>query len=100
MNRNLGRVGLPHGTASVSSSFNKSLTFEGEKAAKSAEPKTYVDNSKNRSLGRVGLPYGKGTSCLDSDGNIPNDYVDNEFNRSVSTMLVPMQLFFSFIKRG
>ena len=52
-NRSLGRVGMPHGSMSVS---RKSTSGTEMTTLKSG--RTYVDNALNRSLGRVGLPLG------------------------------------------
>lgn len=53
-NQRIGRVGLPIGSAVVSSNHEKSASSY----LSTCSSKTYVDNSLNRSLGRVGLPHG------------------------------------------
>ena len=54
MNRSLGRVGIPLGSAPVSRTSSSSSSYSGG----GGSSRTYVDNSMNRSLGRVGMPLG------------------------------------------
>ncbi|CAL1543105.1 unnamed protein product [Lymnaea stagnalis] len=80
MNRSLGRVGMPHGTAVHSRSSSNSSSSSGS----SSSSKTYVDNPLNRSLGRVGMEHGTAVHSRSSSGtSSPNTYVDNPLNRSL-----------------
>ncbi|CAC5425747.1 unnamed protein product [Mytilus coruscus] len=84
-NRNLGRVGMLHGSMPVSRSSGSGNYSSGDTSSK-----TYVDNSYNRRLGRVGMPHGSmvvsrsdssnNSSQASSSGTKP--YVDILYNRS------------------
>ncbi|KAK3767979.1 hypothetical protein RRG08_017314 [Elysia crispata] len=81
MNRSLGRVGMPVGSAVHSSSS-------------SSPTRTYVDNSMNRSLGGVGLPVGtavhsRGASPCTSSSST-KCYVDNPYNRKLGRVGLPV----------
>ena len=55
INRSLGRVGMPLGSAPVSRTSKSSISSNSNNSSRS---KTYVDNSMNRQLGRVSMPLG------------------------------------------
>ncbi|CAG5125380.1 unnamed protein product [Candidula unifasciata] len=74
MNRQLGRVGMPVGSAVHSSSSS------GYQSNSSSSQRTYVDNSMNRQLGRVGLELG---TAVHSRSETPRSYVDNTVNRQL-----------------
>ncbi|XP_059146664.1 uncharacterized protein LOC131934613 [Physella acuta] len=85
MNRKLGRVGMPLGSAvhSGGSSFSGSSFSSG---SSSSNFNTYVDNSMNRGLGRVGMEYGTAVhsrSSPSSSSSSSKTYVDNSMNRGL-----------------
>ncbi|KAK3597293.1 hypothetical protein CHS0354_010925 [Potamilus streckersoni] len=104
-NQSLGRVGMPHGSMTVSRSSSGGGSSSGGSSVSSggasssfgiSSPKTYVDNPYNRSLGRVGMEHGTmvvsrgssggvsgGASGYSSAGDIPKTYVDNYQNRQL-----------------
>ncbi|XP_062600528.1 uncharacterized protein LOC134262154 [Saccostrea cucullata] len=64
-NRSLGRVGMPHGSMTVSSRDDRPsaavshiLSSLGKSDENYYSGRSYVDNSFNRALGRVGMPHG------------------------------------------
>ncbi|XP_059146659.1 calcium-dependent protein kinase 6-like isoform X2 [Physella acuta] len=79
MNRRLGRVGLPRGSAVHSAG-----------SSTSSRSNYYVDNSLNRSLGRVGLPHGTAVhSSSSSSSSSYKTYVDNPLNQSLGRVGMP-----------
>eukprot|EP00105_Crassostrea_gigas_P037477 XP_019921625.1 PREDICTED: uncharacterized protein LOC105325668 [Crassostrea gigas] len=69
-NRQLGRVGLEHGSKDSITASSKGI-------------KHYVDNSTNRRLRRVGIPYGE-------DSKEVRVYKDNLFNRKLGRVGLPI----------
>ncbi|RUS83296.1 hypothetical protein EGW08_008918 [Elysia chlorotica] len=91
MNRSLGRVGMPHGSAvhsrsSGGGSFSSSSSSGSFSSPSSSSSRGYVDNAMNRSLGRVGLPVGtavhsRGASASSSSPSSSRRYVNNALNQ-------------------
>ncbi|KAA0203652.1 hypothetical protein HAZT_HAZT004237 [Hyalella azteca] len=99
-NRSVGRVGLPVGSAVISSGSSAS-SYNTSYGSASSSGRTYVDNSFNRSVGRVGLPVGSAVISSGSTASPSNTsygtasssgrtYVDNSFNRSVGRVGLPV----------
>ncbi|GFO07782.1 serine/threonine-protein kinase ctr1 [Plakobranchus ocellatus] len=85
MNRKLGRVGLPVGSAVYSKSSGSPGSFN--------VPKTYVDNAMNRRLNRVGLPLGTAVHRRGSPSMSPDSvrtYVDNAMNQRLGRIGLPL----------
>jgi hypothetical protein len=85
MNRNLGRVGMTHGSMPVSRSSGS-----GGEGYSLSSTRTYVDNSSNRSLDRVGMAHGSmpvsrsiGRGAEGYSSSSTRTYVDNSSNRSL-----------------
>ncbi|GFS20060.1 serine/threonine-protein kinase CTR1 [Elysia marginata] len=78
LNRRLGRVGLPHGTA---------VHIKGTDIC---VPKDYVDNELNRRLGRVGLPRGSEPHSRDDSSYSPGSwrtYLDKLLNQKLDSVI-------------
>ena len=83
MNRNLGRVGMTHGSMPVSRSSGS-----GGGGYSLSSTRTYVDNSFNRSLDRVGMAHGsmpvsRSSGSRAEGSSSTKTYVDNSYNRAL-----------------
>ncbi|KAH9490151.1 hypothetical protein Btru_042505 [Bulinus truncatus] len=92
LNRQLGRVGLDHGTA-----VHRQTDSSRGSSASSNSSKTYVDNVLNRRLGRVGQEHGtavyrqtEGSSSSSVSSRSSQTYKDNALNRSLGRVGKPV----------
>lgn len=93
-NRQIGRVGLEHGSMVVSkdsgiaSSMETKQNIGNSKSISLSSSKLCVDNEYNRQLGRVGLEHGSKDSITASSKGIKH-YVDNSTNRRLRRVGIP-----------
>ena len=95
-NRSIGRVGLPRGSAPVSSNtpvkYGKQIV---QASIRSGSVKTYVDNPRNRKLNRVGKPWGTGAAPNSPPASSTTSinaktYVNNALNRKLGRVGKPL----------